>query len=57
MDELNIGEIASVTGRYYVMDRDNRWERVSKAYAALAYGEGVKHLMQLTLFRSHMMKK
>jgi 2,3-bisphosphoglycerate-independent phosphoglycerate mutase len=42
MDELNIGEIASVTGRYYVMDRDNRWDRVSKAYAALVYGEGVK---------------
>ena len=32
MEELNFGTIASVGGRYYVMDRDNRWERVEKAY-------------------------
>jgi 2,3-bisphosphoglycerate-independent phosphoglycerate mutase len=32
--------IATVSGRYYAMDRDNRWERVSKAYAAMADGEG-----------------
>lgn len=40
MDELGIGEIASISGRYYAMDRDNRWDRVEKAYAALVYGEG-----------------
>lgn len=40
MDEIGLGEIASVSGRYYAMDRDNRWERVQKAYAALVYGEG-----------------
>ena len=42
MQEIGVGEIATVMGRYYAMDRDNRWERVEKAYAAMAYGEGVK---------------
>ncbi len=40
MDELNFGKIASVGGRYYVMDRDNRWDRVQKAYDMLTLGEG-----------------
>lgn len=40
MKELGVGEVASVQGRYYVMDRDNRWDRVEKGYAALVYGEG-----------------
>ncbi len=40
--EIGVGKIASVMGRYYVMDRDNRWERVEKAYLALACGEGNK---------------
>lgn len=40
MNELGVGEIASISGRYYAMDRDNRWDRVEKAYAALVYGEG-----------------
>jgi 2,3-bisphosphoglycerate-independent phosphoglycerate mutase len=35
-------EIATVSGRYYAMDRDKRWDRVEKAYRALVYGEGVK---------------
>ena len=38
--ELGIGKIASVSGRYYVMDRDQRWERLEKGYEALALGEG-----------------
>ena len=42
MAEIGVGRIASVSGRYYVMDRDNRWDRVEKAYAALVYGEGVQ---------------
>ncbi|MGN0164823.1 MAG: 2,3-bisphosphoglycerate-independent phosphoglycerate mutase [Lachnospiraceae bacterium] len=42
MDELGVGEIASVHGRYYAMDRDNRWDRVEKAYSALVYGEGIE---------------
>ena len=37
----NCGKIASISGRYWAMDRDNRWERVEKAYRALAFGEGV----------------
>lgn len=40
--EIGIGKVATVIGRYYAMDRDNRWERVEKAYAALVYGEGEK---------------
>jgi 2,3-bisphosphoglycerate-independent phosphoglycerate mutase len=40
MDELSFGKIASVGGRYYVMDRDNRWERVEKAYDMMTLGEG-----------------
>ena len=41
MQEIGVGKIATVIGRYYAMDRDNRWERVEKAYAAMVYGEGV----------------
>lgn len=40
MDKIGIGKIASICGRYYVMDRDKRWDRVNKAYQALAQGEG-----------------
>lgn len=41
IDEIGIGEIATVSGRYYTMDRDNRWKRTRKAYNALVLGEGV----------------
>ena len=41
MDRLSFGKIASVCGRYYAMDRDNRWERVVKAYEMLTLGNGV----------------
>jgi len=40
MATLGIGKIASVMGRYYAMDRDNRWDRVEKAYSAMVLGEG-----------------
>ncbi len=40
MKELGVGEVATVMGRYYVMDRDNRWDRVEKAYQALVEGIG-----------------
>lgn len=40
MKEIGVGQIASVSGRYYAMDRDNRWDRVEKAYNALTKGEG-----------------
>ena len=39
MRELGVGEIATLVGRYYAMDRDNRWERIELAYRALAHGE------------------
>jgi 2,3-bisphosphoglycerate-independent phosphoglycerate mutase len=39
MREYGTGQIASVSGRYYAMDRDNRWERVEKAYRALVHGD------------------
>lgn len=41
LSEIGVGKIATVMGRFYGMDRDNRWDRVGKAYAALVYGEGV----------------
>ncbi|MCM1259140.1 MAG: 2,3-bisphosphoglycerate-independent phosphoglycerate mutase, partial [Roseburia sp.] len=40
MKEIGVGKIASICGRYYVMDRDNRWDRVEAAYRALTLGEG-----------------
>ncbi len=40
LDEIGVGKIATVMGRYYAMDRDNRWERVEKAYRAITAGEG-----------------
>jgi 2,3-bisphosphoglycerate-independent phosphoglycerate mutase len=39
MRELGVGQIASVSGRYYAMDRDNRWERIEKAYRAMVHGD------------------
>src|ERR1700747_1877866 len=39
MRELGVGEIATLVGRYYAMDRDNGWERVELAYRALVHGE------------------
>src|SRR5204862_151943 len=39
MRELGVGEVATLVGRYYAMDRDNRWERVELAYRALVHGE------------------
>ena len=38
--EIGVGKIATVMGRYYAMDRDNRWDRVEKAYNAMVKGEG-----------------
>ena len=42
MKEIGVGKIASVMGRFYAMDRDNIWDRVEKAYAAIVYGEGIQ---------------
>ena len=42
MKKIGVGEIASVMGRYYAMDRDNNYDRVEKAYVALTKGEGLE---------------
>lgn len=42
LTELGIGEIATIQGRYYAMDRDRRWDRVEKSYRSMVYGEGLK---------------
>ena len=42
LDKIGLGKIATISGRFYAMDRDNAWDRVEKAYAAMVYGEGVK---------------
>ncbi|WP_123042830.1 2,3-bisphosphoglycerate-independent phosphoglycerate mutase [Cohnella candidum] len=40
IQEIGVGKIATVQGRYYAMDRDKRWERTEKSYRAMVYGEG-----------------
>ena len=42
MRELGVGRLATVIGRYYAMDRDNRWPRVERAYRAIAFGDGAR---------------
>lgn len=42
LNKIGLGKIATISGRFYAMDRDNAWDRVEKAYAAMVYGEGVK---------------
>ncbi|MBT3418683.1 MAG: 2,3-bisphosphoglycerate-independent phosphoglycerate mutase [Candidatus Magasanikbacteria bacterium] len=39
MDDVGAGKIATVSGRYYAMDRDNRWDRIEKAYDAMVHGK------------------
>src|SRR6202795_4805904 len=43
MRELGVGKTATLVGRYYAMDRDNRWERIELAYRALVHGEAETH--------------
>ncbi|MDQ6422740.1 2,3-bisphosphoglycerate-independent phosphoglycerate mutase [Paenibacillus sp. LHD-117] len=43
IDEIGVGRIATVQGRYYAMDRDKRWERTEKSYRAMVYGEGPQY--------------
>ncbi len=42
LKKIGLGKIATISGRFYAMDRDNAWDRVEKAYSAMVYGEGVK---------------
>ncbi len=48
MKEKGIGKIASISGRFYAMDRDKRWERIEKAYKALVEGEGEKAVSSIS---------
>lgn len=43
IEEVGVGQIATVQGRYYAMDRDKRWERVEKSYRAMVYGDGPQY--------------
>jgi len=42
MEKIGVGRIATISGRYYAMDRDKRWDRTEKAYNAIVFGEGLK---------------
>jgi len=42
LQEIGVGKVATIAGRFYAMDRDNAWDRVEKAYNALTFGEGVE---------------
>ncbi|MDO7908525.1 2,3-bisphosphoglycerate-independent phosphoglycerate mutase [Paenibacillus sp. JX-17] len=48
IDEVGIGKVATVQGRYYAMDRDKRWERVEKSYRAIVYGDGPQYTDPIT---------
>lgn len=43
IQQVGLGQVATVQGRYYAMDRDKRWERTAKSYQAMVYGEGPKY--------------
>jgi 2,3-bisphosphoglycerate-independent phosphoglycerate mutase len=51
--KLNLGELATISGRYYTMDRDNRWERIKKAYDAICYGIGNEFPGYESCFNEH----
>ncbi len=51
IDEIGVGQIATVQGRYYAMDRDNRWERTEKAYRAMVYAEGPHNVDPIKLIQ------
>ena len=53
MKEIGVGRVASVIGRYYAMDRDNRWDRVEKAYRLLTTGEGRRAASAEDAFQSY----
>jgi 2,3-bisphosphoglycerate-independent phosphoglycerate mutase len=52
MREIGVGKVGSVSGRYYAMDRDNRWERIEKAYNALVHGQGERFTDAVSVFRA-----
>jgi 2,3-bisphosphoglycerate-independent phosphoglycerate mutase len=52
MEEIGVGKVGSVGGRYYGMDRDNRWDRVQKAYDVIVHGLGARYPDAPSLFRA-----
>lgn len=52
MREIGVGRVGTVSGRYYAMDRDKRWDRVQKAYNAVVHGEGAHFSDPLEVFKS-----
>jgi 2,3-bisphosphoglycerate-independent phosphoglycerate mutase len=57
MSELGVGRIASVSGRYYAMDRDRRWDRVERAFGAMVLGSGAKYQSAAEAVRSSYERK
>jgi len=57
LKELGIGTIATISGRYYAMDRDNRWDRVEKAYQAIVNGIGEHHETALKAMEANYQKE
>ena len=57
MKEKSIGKIASISGRFYAMDRDNRWERVQKTYDAMVNGKGEKATSAVSAIESSYQKE
>ena len=57
MQEKGVGKIASISGRFYSMDRDKRWQRVQKAYNAIVYGEGIKSGSSINAIESSYQKE
>src|SRR6185503_4888715 len=51
-EAIGCGQIATVVGRYYAMDRDKRWERTKRAYDLLVKSEGVRHTDPVTAIRN-----
>ncbi len=45
--EIGVGQFATISGRYYSMDRDKRWDRVEKCYRAMVYGEGPTYTISM----------
>ncbi len=52
LKEIGLGQVATVGGRYYAMDRDQRWERIEKAYQAIVYGIGPKFANPLEVIQA-----
>ena len=57
MKEKGVGKIATLSGRFYAMDRDKRWNRIEKAYNAIVNGEGIKAIDPINAIESSYQKE